>query len=51
VIADCFATALQQVGLPPAAVTMVPSADRALATELVQMNGRPDWSFRARELP
>ena len=42
VIADCFATALQQVGLPPAAVTMVPSADRALVTQLVQMNGLID---------
>lgn len=42
VIADCFATALQQVGLPPAAVTLVPTADRALVTQLVQMNGLID---------
>jgi glutamate-5-semialdehyde dehydrogenase len=41
-IAACFAEALLAVGLPPAAVSMVPSADRALVTALVQLHGLID---------
>jgi glutamate-5-semialdehyde dehydrogenase len=41
-IAACFAEALLAVDLPPAAVSMVPSADRALVTALVQLHGLID---------